>query len=58
MDFAFMDNQNNLTSFIPDIRGVVITLTAEAPAGRQGMIEKAYSTWVEFRNAAPNAAYN
>lgn len=58
MEFAFMDNQNNVTSFVQDIRGVVITLTAEAPAGRRGMIEKSYSTWVEFRNAAPNAAYN
>ena len=58
MEFDFMDNQNNSTSFIEDIRGVVITLTAEAPAGRRGMIEKSYSTWVEFRNAAPNAAYN
>ena len=58
MDFDFMDNQNNSTSFIEDIRGVIITLTAEAPAGRRGMIEKSYSTWVEFRNAAPNAAYN
>ncbi len=58
MDLDYMDNQNNSTNFIEDIRGVVITLTAEAPAGRQGMIEKSYSTWVEFRNAAPNAAYN
>jgi len=58
MDFDFMDNQNNSTSFVQDIRGVVITLIAEAPAGRRGMIEKSYTTWVEFRNAAPNAAYN
>ena len=58
MDLEYMDNQNNSTNFIQDIRGVVITLTAEAPAGRRGMIEKSYSTWVEFRNAAPNAAYN
>ncbi len=58
MDLDYMDNQNNSTNFIEDIRGVVITLTAEAPAGRRGMIEKSYSTWVEFRNAAPNAAYN
>ncbi len=36
MDFDYMDNQNNSTSFIQDIRGVVITLTAEAPAGRTG----------------------
>jgi type IV pilus assembly protein PilW len=58
LDFEYMDNQNNSTSFIEDIRGVVITLTAQAPAGRRGMIERSYSTWVEFRNAAPNAAYN
>ena len=58
VDLDYMDNQNNSTSFIEDIRGVVVTLTAQAPAGRRGMIEKSYSTWVEFRNAAPNAAYN
>jgi len=58
LNFDYMDNQNNSTTFIPDIRGVVITLTAQAPAGRAGMIEKSYSTWVEFRNAAPNAAFN
>ena len=58
MDLDYVDNQNNSTNFVEDIRGVVITLTAQAPAGRRGMIEKSYSTWVEFRNAAPNAAYN
>lgn len=58
LDFDYRDNQNNSTSFLSDIRGVVVTLVAQAPAGRVGMIEKSYSTWVEFRNAAPNAAYN
>ena len=58
LDFDYKDNQNNSTSFLPEIRGVVVTLTAQAPAGRTGMIERSYSTWVQFRNAAPNAAYN
>lgn len=58
LDFDYRNNQNNSTTFIPDMRGVVITLTAEAPAGRRGMISKSYSTWVDFRNMASNAAYN
>jgi len=58
LDFDYRDNLNNSTSFLQDMRGVVVTLTAEAPAGRSGMIARTYTTWVEFRNAAPNAAYN
>lgn len=55
LDFDYRDSAGNPTSFIPDMRGVIITLTAEAPAGRDGMISREYQTWVDFRNAAPNA---
>lgn len=55
VNFDFLDNQDNSTSFIQDIRGVVITLTAEAPAGRAGMVSRTFSSRYDFRNAAPNA---
>ncbi len=58
LSFDYRDFQNNSTSFIQDIRSAVITLTAQAPAGRDGMIERSYTTWVDFRNAGPNALNN
>lgn len=54
LDFDYRDASDNSTTFPEDIRGVVITLVAQAPAGRDGMIERSYSSRVEFRNAAPN----
>lgn len=56
VDFDYRNNLNQSTTFIPDIRGVVVTIVAQAPAGRDGMITRKYSTWIDFRNAAPNAA--
>ncbi|SHH95942.1 PilW family protein [Desulfofustis glycolicus] len=58
VDFAYRDNDGNPTTFVNQMRSMVITLTAEAPAGRTGMIERSYTTWVDFRNMASNAAYN
>lgn len=53
--FDYLDGLGNPTSFIPDIRGVVVTLTAEAPAGRIGIVSRTFSTRFDFRNAASNA---
>ena len=58
LGFDYRDSQNNSTSFIQDMRGAVVTLTAQSPAGRAGMIERSYTTWVDFRNAGPNALNN
>ena len=55
VNFDYRDNQDNSTSFIQDIRGVVITLTAESPAGRRGMVTRTFTTRYDFRNSAPNA---
>ena len=55
VNFDYRDNQDNSTSFIQDIRGVVISLTAESPAGSRGMVSRTFSTRYDFRNAAPNA---
>ena len=55
-NFDYLDGLGNSTSFIPDIRGVVVTLTAEAPAGRRGIVSRTFSTRFDIRNAASNAA--
>lgn len=55
LDFDYKNKSGNSTTFINDIRGVVITMTAEIPAGRVGMISRTYSTWVDMRNAGPNS---
>lgn len=56
LDFDYKDSSGNSTSFKNDMRGVVITITAEAPAGAVGMITRTYETWVDFRNAGPNSS--
>lgn len=55
LDFSYRDKDNNSTSQRKEIRSVVITIRAQAPAGRAGMIERTYSTIVDIRNTGPNA---
>lgn len=55
LDFSYRDKNNSVTSLASEIRGAIITITAEAPAGREGMIRRTFSTWVDFRNTGPNA---
>jgi type IV pilus assembly protein PilW len=55
LNFDYRTDQDISTNNLLLIRGVVLTLTAEAPAGRDGMIQRSYSTRVEVRNAAPNS---
>jgi hypothetical protein len=54
LDFSYRDKKNNPTSLVSEIRGAVITITAQAPAGREGMIERTYRTSVDFRNTGLN----
>lgn len=46
------DGQSTTTTNL--IRAVVITMTADIPAGRAGRESRTYSTWVDIRNAGPN----
>lgn len=55
LDFEYRKNDGTTTTFANDIRGVVVTLTAEIPAGQAGMESRTYSTWVDLRNAGPNS---
>lgn len=56
LNFDYRDNDGNTTSFRPDIRAVLITMTAEIPAGSVGMESRTYSTWVGMRNTEPNSS--
>lgn len=51
LDFAYKDRHNNPTATPGEIRSVVISIKARAPAGRDGLIERTYSTIVNIRNA-------
>jgi len=53
LSFAYLDaNGNPLTTPVPvdDIRTVVISIMVAEPAGREGMIERKYTTQVRCRN--------
>ena len=46
----YFDADGNTTATLTDIRSVGISLTAEAPAGRDGTVERTYTTRVRCRN--------
>jgi type IV pilus assembly protein PilW len=48
--FRYFDADDNETATIADIRAVQISLTVEEPAGRDGLLERSYSTKVICRN--------
>ncbi len=58
LDFDYRNNQNLVETNIYEISGVVITLNAQISAGQAGMESRSYSTWVDLRNAGPNASRN
>ncbi len=51
LDFEYRDLSDTVTTNPLDVRSVIMTLTAQAPAGRAGMIQRTYSQRVECRNA-------
>jgi type IV pilus assembly protein PilW len=50
LQFTYLDVAGVVTTNLTDIRSINITLTARAPAGRDGTLERTYSTWVRCRN--------
>lgn len=57
LDFEYRDRDGNValpSDPLTEIRGVVISVTAQAPAGRAGLVQRTYSTQVDFRNVLPN----
>jgi len=55
LDFAYRDRNNKDTTLVSEIRSAVITITAQAPAGSEGWVERTYRTVVDFRNAGRNS---
>jgi len=50
LQFSYLDADGHSTSVLDNIRAVQITLTVEEEAGRDGTIERSYSTLVRCRN--------
>ena len=50
LSFNYLDNNDTPTSIITAIRAIEIILTAQAPAGRVGMVSRTYRTRIEGRN--------
>ena len=48
--FTYLDETDTVTATLADIRTVVISLTAEAPAGQVGMISRTFNVRVRGRN--------
>ncbi len=51
MSFLYLDAGENPTTLETAVRGVVVTLTAESPAGRDGMVSRTMQMRIECRNA-------
>jgi len=48
--FTYLDEDNNVTATLADIRTVTITMTIEERAGRGGLVTRTLSTRVQGRN--------
>lgn len=60
LSFDYRDEFGNTvlpTRPLNEIRGVTISITAQLPAGRAGMVQRTYTTQVDFRNVLPNLRY-
>jgi prepilin-type N-terminal cleavage/methylation domain-containing protein len=55
LKFEYLNSSGNPTNLNSEVMAIVITLTAQAPAGAEGMITRSYSTRVELRNAVANS---
>lgn len=50
LNFTYLDETDTVTATLADIRTVVISLTAQAPAGQKGMISRTFNVRVRGRN--------
>ena len=51
LKFSYLDQDGQTAASVQDIKSVVISLVASAPAGRKQMITRSYTTRVVCRNA-------
>ena len=50
LNFTYEDEDGDPPATLADIRMVVITLTIQAPAGREGTVDRTYTTRIRCRN--------
>jgi prepilin-type N-terminal cleavage/methylation domain-containing protein len=50
LTFTYLDESGAVTATLADIRMVDIAFTIQAPAGREGMVNRTYTTRVKCRN--------
>ena len=50
LTFSYLDEDGNTTGTLNEIRTVIISMTVEEPAGRDGLVTRTYSTRVRCRN--------
>lgn len=50
LTFTYFDSDGNATGTLADIMSVGISITARAPAGREGPLDRTYTTLVRCRN--------
>lgn len=50
LTFMYYDQGNEETSILGDIRSIGLEITAQTPAGRKGMVARAYRTRIKCRN--------
>ena len=50
LSFTYLDSNDQTTSDLNEIRSVIISLTMQRPAGRDGEISRTYTTRVRCRN--------
>jgi type IV pilus assembly protein PilW len=50
LNFTYLDSDDQTTSDLDEIRSVIISLTMQRPAGRDGEISRTYTTRVRCRN--------
>jgi prepilin-type N-terminal cleavage/methylation domain-containing protein len=50
LTFTYLDESGAVTATLADIRMVVIDFTIQAPAGREGMVDRTYTTRIKCRN--------
>ncbi len=50
LSFNYLDGNDTTTTIRSAISAIEVTLTAEAPAGRNGMVRRTYKTRIEGRN--------
>lgn len=50
LTFSYYDQENQQTSILSHIRSIEVSVTAELPGGRKGLVSRSYNTRIKCRN--------